>query len=350
MELSHLSNFKEITAAVPDALMMKSGLIVHNAHPLAEKVSNMPLQEIATAFGLLEIQRKPSRNPASPHGVFAIGLQSPDLASSLGSGLLDLMLQKYNALAEHRAICMPIEVNDFRPVELSFLDISEDLAPIGENAEIPQLYQGAVFGAGAVSQLSSFGRVLHVSREVIVNDQWGIVAKAFSALGAGSSRLENKLVFSALEANPTLPDGESMFHDAHQNVVAGTLDGSGLAAAMALLRNQPTLTGTPAGHKGRYLVASPALEYAAIKLVHEAGLDLRVVASPNILAARWYLMADPVIAPVVGRLHLKGAAATPFTVGMGKRDIASDGVAMKLIADHGVSILGRVGIVRGGTV
>ena len=342
-------NLRELKAAAADHFAIRSGVNIPTPHPLAEQVGRMPLRELAEQFG--EAWAASTGTPLrATFNAFKAGISSTDFGSAMGTGLREMMLHVFAAMSEHRKITAPLEVRDFRTIDLDFLDIGGTLAPTGENGEIQAQDQGVIIENGGSAQLTSFARTLYISRVVIVNDSWNILQRAFASLGGSSARLENAMVFQALEANPTLGDGEPLFHADLGNVVAGTLDATGLAQAMAALRNQTTPSGQVAGHRAAYLAVSPALEFTAIKLVHEAGLNLEVIASPNIPAARWFLFADPTSAPVVTRLHLPGARDVPFRLEPTRPGDGRDGMALKLTTDLGVSVVSRVGCIRGGTV
>ena len=344
-------NPRELRAAAADAFAIRCGINIPTPHPMAEQVGRLPLKDLAEQFG--EASGKPL---SAAFTALKAGLTSSDFGAAMGEGLRQMMLRQFNVMAEHRQICAPVEVSDFRTIDLDFLDIGGSLAPVGENGEILSQDHGAIVQNGGSAQLTSYARALHISRVVIVNDSWGILQRAFAALGGSSSRLENRMVFEALEANPTLADSEPLFHEDHKNVVSGALNAAGLGVAMALLRSQETPSGEQSGHRAAYLCVSPAEEFAARKLIHEAGLDMSVVTSVNIVsspsldAGRWYLMADPLVAPVVARLHLPGARDVPFRLEPTRPADGRDGLALKLTTDLGVSVVSRVGVVRGGTV
>lgn len=69
---------------------------------------------------------------------------------------------------------------------------------------------------------------------------------------------------------------------------------------------------------------------------------------------RWYLLTDPKIQPAIGILKLKDQASIQMTR-LASRQLRQslgfdfDGIAFRVRADFGASILGRHGIVRGGT-
>ena len=343
------TNLLELRAAATDAFAIRSGMDIPDPHPIAEQIGRMPMKELAAQFG--EAWSARTGKPLSPaFNAFKAGLTSSDFGAAMGEGLRLMMLHVFDAMAEHRRITAPLEVRDFRTLDLDFLDIDGTLAPTGEAGEIRSQDTGVIVQNGGSAQLTSYARTLYISRVVIINDSWNILQRAFASLGGSSARLENAMVFQTLEANPTLGDSEPTFHSDHGNIVADALDASSLGAAMAALRNQTTPSGQTAGHAARVLAVSPALEYAARKLVHEAGLDLEVIASPNIAAARYYLFASPTAAPVVTRLHLPGAANLPFRLEPTRPGDGRDGMALKLTTDLGVSVVSRVGVIRGGTV
>ena len=99
----------------------------------------------------------------------------------------------------------------------------------------------------------------------------------------------------------------------------------------------------------RHLVVEPALELLARKLVHEAGMgeQIAVHVLASLPTGRWYLLGDPALQPAVGVLRL-GGARVPALIEQTKTPMDVDAVSLRVRADAGAAMLGRVGIVRGG--
>lgn len=348
-------NPREVSAAFSDALVLRSGAAnTHGRmHPLAEQVAEMPLAEVAEFFGKAAIARDPRLAGASnPQQIRAVGMNSSDFTTAMANGVRDVLVRRYEASADHRLICHDIAAPNFKEITLPSIDLGTGLLPVGEGGK----YQTAALSNDAVKpgesgQLVTYGRLLFISRHVLLADEFDAVLSSLSEIAATQARTEARQTFELLESNPELADGEHMFHEAMQTIEEGTLTETTVGSALSKLRLQQTRQGDPTGYRASWLLVDPRLELRALRLVRESAADLQVVSSPWIEPGRWYLMADPTVAPVIGRLHLRaprGVAPAPFRIEPTRMEAAIDGVAVKYSSDFGVMPLSRLGIVRGG--
>lgn len=333
-------NPREILAAAPDTISMGVGEKVSHPHPLAGDLS---LRNIAYACGIIQ---RPQQAFEDDRTVVARGMSTSDFSRVLADGVKSVTIAAYGAQAEHMAFAVPQEVQNFRPVAIPSLEGDIVLELLGEHAEISHFY--ALLNGGATKvALTTFGRLVNISREAILNNQVTDFGRLFAAFGGSGARLESRMVAATLEANPLLDDGGATFDAAYSNVLAQSLDADGLGLAMALLRTQPTASGQRADLRAKHLVVAPALERIARELVRTAGLDLTVSVLAALPDGRWYLLADPVVCPTVGVLRLFGVK-TPVRVESARRPLQMEGACVKVTADVGACILRRTGIVRAG--
>ena len=272
-------------------------------------------------------------------------MATADFSRAMAEGVAQVTLKTYSSQAEHLRFCAVQSVQGFKPADLPALDTDISLEPLGESAEITQGYAFLTAGAAQV-RLNTFGRVIVISRQAIINDQTDAFGKIFASLGLSAARLEARLVAAALESNPVLDDGAVVFGVEHKNVVTGPLD---IGLAMALLRTQVTSAGNRADLAAKHLVVNPELEFTACQIIKDAGLDIQVSTLAYLPSGRWYLTADPAISPTIGVLRLFGAK-TPVRVEQRRHMVQIDGTAVRVVADLGACLLSRTGIVRGGTV
>ena len=331
----------DLLAAGPDALAAAFGSPNRNPHPLADDLATAPLSRLAYAAGLTI---RPQQSHENDRAVMARGMASSDFAAALAAASMTLANVRFNALAEHRAFCATVECRDFKPTEITSTGLDIELPEVGEHGE---MQTGVVlFGQGNTAQLRSYGRVLSAARQLIINDQAGMIADAVAQIGAAAARTEAREVYAALESNPTLDDGEVVFHADHGNIVASAFDATSLGAAMAALRTMVLIGGNQADLAAAHLVVAADLELAARKLVHEAGLQIVVTASARLASGRWYLLPSPEAAPTVGVLKLKGAAQ-PILIEPWQEEFAYDGAAMRARCDTGAVLVART-LIRGG--
>lgn len=333
---------REYLQAAPDAILMAMGEKVEFAHPIAESFADAPLSTAAYAMG---IEKFPGAVRDNPSAVIARALTTSDFSALVANGLRQLVMRSYEASADHLAFSVPVECRDYRPISTVPLDSSLNLKPIGQNGELES--GSVVLGAGSQAQLKRLGLILKFSREMVFDDDLGAIRGIVGNLGTAAAMMEARELYAALEANPTLSDNSTLFDATHNNVVAEAFADTHLATAMERLRTNLT----PAGNKGNlraaHLVVSANLEFAAQRLIHDAGLKVNVVTTAELPAGRWYVLADPIQQPVVGHLRLNGAEAGP-RVESSNRPMDCSGFAVRVIADIGAALMARTGIIRGG--
>ena len=339
-------NPREMIAALNDALTIKAGVMPSHPHPLAEQVAEMDMKDIAIIAGELTAIEQ-GRRPTNDAAILGMGLTRSDFGMAMGDAMSYLAANRYDAFADHLPLCADLPVADFK--EISFPDISADVA-LQETRELQEHTAASVIPAdGTVkAQLRTYGRIISVSRQSVINDDIGLLANIFASMGTSAARIENEQVFTGLESNPNLQDGEPLFHEDLGNTESSALSAEALASAVGKLRTMPLRRDEPANTKARFLVTAPELEMPAHRLNREHGNRLEVIASPHIKTGRWYVFADPEVAPVIQRLTLKGASGKPVMIEPQKRNITFDGIRLKARADIGIAITGRSGVVRGG--
>ncbi|WP_413891998.1 hypothetical protein [Candidatus Skiveiella danica] len=333
-------NSREVMSAAPDAIAMGTGASVNRPHPLA---SELTLRKIAYACGRSLRKPQPYDTEMS---IAASGMGSPEFARLFADGVSSVTIQSYRGQSEHLAIASLFDAPNFYPSQIPALDSAPALEPLAENAEIKQGLVMMAAGAQDVT-LTTFARAITIAREDIINDNQGAIGRVFAELGASAGRIEARLMADALEANPVLDDGAVTFDAAYSNVVAEAFGWAALISATTLLRTQLTQAGQRADLKAKFLVVAPELELPAQNEVTNAGLDIKVLSLANLPTGRWYVLADPMVCPVVGVLRLAGAK-NPVRVEQAKRPLHVDGACVKVTADLGACLLRRSGIVRGG--
>lgn len=337
-------NPKEIIAAASDAIALIAGGNVSRPHPIANQLS---MREVARGFGI-------AKDPHYAAGrddrtVEAFGLMTSDFSQALIRGLLPLAVVAYYGQAEHLSFVSKKEVVDFKPVNIPAVDMDVDLELIGEGAEVSH-FSAVLSGGAREVALASFGRTLTLSRVAMVNNEMLALGQLFASAGGSAARLESRLVAAAMEGNPTLDDGKLVFGSEYSNVLTG-VDGAfsnvAAAKAAAMLRKQPTESGQRADLRAKHLVVEPELEMFARSFVKEYDPEIKVSVLAGLPDGRWYLMADPTLAPTVGVLRLAGMK-DPVTAKKPMERMSGDGIHTRVIADLGACLLRRIGIVRGG--
>lgn len=331
----------DILAAGADALAAAFGTPNRNPHPLADELTTAPLSRLAYAAGLAI---RPQQSHENDRAVMARGMTSSDYAGLLAAASTTLANRRFAAVAEHRAFCATVECRDFKPTEISTTDVDGELPAVGEMQEIA--FGRVLVGNGATAQLRTFARTLAASRHLIVNDNAGMLAAAVENMGTAAARTEAREVYAALESNPTMEDGELVFHADHGNIVASAFDATSLGAAMAALRTMVLMGGNQADLSAAHLVVAADLELAARKLVHESGLQITVTASGRLATGRWYLLPGAEAAPTIATLRLKGSTQ-PVLIEPWQEEFALDGAMMRARCDTGAVLVARTLICGG---
>jgi len=333
-------NPREVMAAGNDILLNGLGQPPKNPHPLATD-REIGLVDLAYAAGA--VARTPQVGEHD-RAVMGRGLGTIDFSRLLSEAGQAIVSRTYTAAADHLSYTAIVAAKDFRHVDLPGLNADIRLDPLNDISEFTHADAPIAPGAQGV-QLTTYGRALHISRQVVINDAFGFMRQLFSNIGASGSRKEAELLATQLESAQLLDDGEVVFNAT--NTLASVLSAEAVGAAMAMMRSALTPAGQKSDLAARHLIVSPELELHASTLVRDSGLNMSVHALANLPAGRWFLLADPAIQPVVGLLRLAGSK-TATTVEPAVRRFENDGVAIKLRADLGCVLLSRTGIVKAG--
>lgn len=341
------NQYRDVLAAHEDAISASFGNPPLRPHPNADAYGDRPLSDFAEAMGRMEFSRRNINEERSRPIAMSAGMVTKDFGNVIGAAAHKLAQLRYTQMADHLAICADQVVPNFLAVNFPSMDVDLNLAKTGEGGET--LLSKVVVVGGQTAQLDRYARTLFVSRQAIINDDTHGIGVLFSALGTSAGVNEAKLVCATLEGNPTLSDGQAMF--VASNIVAQVLSASALEAALKALRLQQTAAGNVANLSAAVIAVSAGLELTATQLLKSAGMEnrIRVVVLPWLADGRWYVFADPRIAPVLGRLVLKNSVA-PITVGpvVNGETFKSDGIGFLAVACLGIVPLGRIGIVKGG--
>ncbi len=336
--------YHDLTAAFGDALNAKWGNPSRHPHPQSQAWENNPLSSFAEYCGKRAFDSRGDTMERNSLAVMGHGMVTGDFQNAFATAAHRLATKKYEGFSDHLRICSEVPVNDFKTVKVFTADLDDDLQPVGDTG---QIHNSSGWDVGASASLSSFVRLMNVSRQIVINDDLDVLKNYLSALGAAAGKKEGAMVSATLESNALLSDGAAMFGTA--NIVASALSATTLDAAMGLLRDQKNAAGNKANNKLYALVTASGMELNAASILHYAGLDSVIrICLPWLPAGRWFAMADPMLAPVVGRLLLKGST-TPISVGPVKREIGADYFSLKGYADLGVVAIGRLGVVKGGS-
>lgn len=169
--------------------------------------------------------------------------------------------------------------------------------------------------------LKTWGRTFTIDRKTVINDDLNALKQQPARFGRAAARTLAKRIVTGLEADGNTYDGKSLFHDDHSNkldvALANTAAGmAAVASAMAMIRKatEPS-SGEKMGLEPKFLLVGPDLEHIAQQLVKSAQIwpvstsgggtlnpigSLTVLVEPFLTSTTsWYVMADPMDAPVI---------------------------------------------------
>lgn len=262
--------------------------------------------------------------------------------------------------ATHREWVALDEVKNFLDNSRPILGAAPDLELKLEHGEYKH---GSMDDDAALYRIATYGRIVSLTREVLVNDQLGAFLRLFPAMGQAAMRKEADLVYSMFAENsgagPTMQDSNPLFDAAHNNVTAtGPFDAALLAAGRLLLRKMTGVGGGILGLRPAALVCPAEVEHEAELLLAAASRvvsttlesdvtpwikDLKLVVEPRLAEDAAFLVADSsqVDSAVLGLLE---GQAAPYLEE--KEEFETDIRLFKVRHDCGAKFLDWRGIVK----
>jgi ATP-dependent protease ClpP protease subunit len=320
--VTHDGGTSEFMAAACDTLLMRAGIPVADPHPAVVDLKRFSIATMAER--ILSMHGIAHRELGKAELIQAALSTSdfPKLLANVGGKALRAGYEM--APATHAVWTAEREVADFKPQSLVALSFAPDLEKVPEHAE----YKFGKFSEAAESfSVETFGKIVAISRQALVNDDLGAFTRIPQAYGASARRLEADLCYAKLTGNPAMSDGVALFHADHGNLAAAgaAISVASLGLARAAMRSQKGLDGI--GYfdpQPRFLIVPVFLETTAEALL--ASLvdpsknndatnpawvrGLTLVADPRLDAAStsaWYLAADPNQVETVIRAYLAGS-------------------------------------------
>lgn len=219
-----------------------------------------------------------------------------------------VLLARYETAAPtYRNLAARRDLTDFKPTGLLRMGDFPTLLPYAEDGEIK---------AGTISEgkerviLGSYGRILRLSRQAIVNDDLGAFDQVFGSIGRMIARFENNTFYAMKAQNgglgPKLSDGKTLFHADHNNLkTPGTdLAIDSLGEGRASVRKAKDADGNVLNLAPAHILVGPNLETKTEQLLsplqpQQAGNvnpfagRLTPTVDASITGNAWELYADP---------------------------------------------------------
>lgn len=191
----------------------------------------------------------------SRHAAMAGGiLTTSDFPNALATASNKVLLDQYEAAQSALKLASrEVSAADFRPINSVRVSGSLTLAKVQESGEFTN---AAIHDAGEAFAVETYGKIITLSRQAIVNDDLGAFANSSRMMGTGAAQTEAKLFAALLTRNsgagPTMSDNKTLFHADHGNVAA-----SGAAPSITTLAAARTGMRRQKGIGGEVIVVQP---------------------------------------------------------------------------------------------
>ena len=286
------------------------------------------------------------------------GHSSSDFPLALGVSMDRSVRAGYElAPTAHQRYARRTSVPNFRAqkrISVGHLPLPKEIA---EDGIIPM---GTFGEKGEDIAVTERGRMIAVTRRMLVNDSLGALAQAINRFGYGIRQQENRLVVSALLSNPVMQeDGAVLFSTARNTLGATDARPSqgALKAGFKALRSQRSVGEPAAGDETDYIRAEPRLLVVGRENEDDArrvlapitaqtvgdvnpyanSLDLVVdlfIEETSSEVEPWFIMADPNGIGALEYAYLNGRDA----VGVEMRPAwTTTGMEYRILHDFGVA-------------
>lgn len=187
---------------------------------------------------------------------------------------------------------------DFKQVARNQLGGAPDLLKVNEAGEIKY---GTMGEKKEVYALASYGRIIPLTRQVLINDDMDAFTRVPAAFGASAADLESDLVYANLSGAVTMADGVALFHATHGNLAgAGTaIDEASLAAAYRAMGAQEGIEGRLIRALPEYIIVPPGKRSVEARKQVTATTPAST-ADVNVHAGRLTVIEEPRLIPAAG--------------------------------------------------
>ncbi|HZW11897.1 MAG TPA: Mu-like prophage major head subunit gpT family protein [Noviherbaspirillum sp.] len=254
------------------------------------------------------------------------------------------------------------DAKNFKPISAVKVGAMPDLLQVKEHGEFQY---GSVSDGAETYSLLTYGRMIALTRQAMVNDDLRAFDVAVSAFGAAAARLENRTVYAQLTGNAALSDGVSLFHADHSNLATGAgsaLQLSALSAGRTAMRLQKGAQAEELNITPSFLIVPAALEQTAYQFtsanyvpalpgsVNEFRSGGRAALTPVVepvldgsSSTAWYLASNSSQIDTVEYCYLEGADGPVIESHMG---ISVDGMTLKCRLDFAAKSIDYRGLYK----
>lgn len=279
----------------------------------------------------------------------AIGapMTTSDFASIMATVYDKTMRQAYGAVPSGLIrVARETTAQDFRAKSRVQLDHSG--LTLDKVSEAGEFSFGGLVDTAESYAIDSYGKIINLSRKLLVNDNIGALADVARRVGMAAREFERQQLVNLLISNsgngPTMSDGVTLFNSAHGNVgTAAVISSTSLSEARLKMRDQVGPGGGLISATPRYLLVPSELEtlaeqtITAVQATKTADVNtfafLELIVEPRLTnATRWYLAADPALIDGLEYAFLAGSPGPQIETRAG---FEVDGLAIKCRDDFG---------------
>lgn len=221
--------------------------------------------------------------------------------------------------------CRQASASDFKTISRAQLSEFPNLLAVNESGEFKR---GMMSDGKETYALATYGRIIGITRKVIINDDLDAFARVPASIGESVAALESDLVYAILTGNPNLADSVALFATAatRKNLAASgaAISVTTLGAGKSAMRSQKNLQGRPINIVPSFLIVPTTIETVADQYTSSQFVPnqsntinpfakpenrLSVIVEPRLdvaSATAWYLAGKPGMCDTIEYCYLDG--------------------------------------------
>jgi len=202
---------EKIRSAVQDSLIVRAGMKVETPAPGHDSFLGHTMRELAREM----LVRSGQRIPQNAMEMVGRALTSSDFPLALANVANKALFDGYETAEETwRIWCGVGSVSDFKTHHMVRISEMDDLDEIPESVEYKY---GSRTEAEEQYKIATYGKMLNISRQAIINDDMNALVDVPRAHGESAARKIGDLPYAVLAANADMGDGTALFDDDHGN-------------------------------------------------------------------------------------------------------------------------------------
>lgn len=253
------------------------------------------------------------------------------------------------------------QISDFKEVSRTQLGDAPKLSLVGEHGEFQR---GSVAEGAEKYKLKSYGKIIGLTRQVIINDDLGAFTRIPEMFGRSAADLESEIVYGILNDNAALSDSIALFHASHSNLGTGArVTTTALSEAREAMRLQKGLSAESLeamfiNIMAKYLIVAPEYETEAEQILSSTMIPnqssnvsvfankLQLIVEPRIslnTTYPWFVAADPSQVDTIEVGYLQGQEGVFIEM---KEGFEVDGLEIKARHDFAAKAIDYRGLFK----